>query len=688
MPNFGFDDWIDAQLRKVPVPPELLARLADTTAESQTVVPPPIAADSTCGDPQLDLLLRDVPVPSYLESRLLRIGRQPRPRAVWRRFGLAASVLVAVGLGAAGYLGLQSGVFGPGPERVANQKPRPTATPDVHKLVATKSTRQAKATPLAEQARLAAAANTAAHPQEPAPIPEEWITPANLAERFGQFEGWLADALATRRRSLAAFGAGGHFERLPALDAMEMPVPRGLAPPLVHGYDMLFHLKHGEHPFVSPAAQKELMSTAVPLTFDTTSYDLALRSLAGGAMPPADEIQIEEFLAGQRFAMRAPQPGELILQTATCPSPFGEKGLYMMEVALQIGPARSVAHPPTRLVVAVDTSSAMNAKARWEMVLRSLEKISHQMAPADRVTLVGFAELPQMLAENLKAEQLRALANSGELARPAGSSNLSAAIASVCELIHALPSGEVRRIIFLTAGSRQPLDDAVLATASGSLAELAAIPQVSWQIASVGGPVDPQWSTLAERGRGEIGAAATPAELQRLLVTRLTGHALTVASRAKLKMTFNPRIVTGYRLMGHAATTLTGGSNAPLEIDLDTDQNVANLFEVFIKPDGGDQIAAAEFTWHDPQGGQSRRAVRVVERRQLAASFSKAPGWLQHGIVAAKTAEALRGGFFAPSPHPQTQILAIAGDVDPRVAESPDFQALLALLRQNAEKRH
>ena len=46
----------------------------------------------------------------------------------------------------------------------------------------------------------------------------------------------------------------------------------------------------------------------------------------------------------------------------------------------------------------------------------------------------------------------------------------------------------------------------------------------------------------------------------------------------------------------------------------------------------------------------------------------------------------LRGGYFAPTGRPFGQVLALAAQVDAGVAQQPDFQALLSVLRQ-ADKR-
>ncbi len=685
MPNFAPDDWIDAQLRDVSVPQDLLARLAETPVEADAGDHlAMLAGGATSGDPRLDVLLRDVPVPARLEGRLLRIARHGRPAPAWLRFGLAASLFIALGLGATAYVGLITGALGPGSSIVVEKQPSADApdgrTPSVG--VASRGRQQRPLHRPKHEARTSESSIAQATPNEAPATP-----PAALAimERMGELGSWFEQAVEEHRRAAAALGASGHFERLPALDALEMPAIRGMAPPLVHGYDQLFHLKHGEHPFTAPGAHKDLMSTRVPLVFGTTSYDLALRGLSGGAMPAPDEIHVEDFLAAQRFALHAAQPGELALHLAAAPSPLAEPGLYMMQVAVQGGPNALGDHPPTRLLVLIDTSSAMRGEARWEMALRSLDQVARQMAPADRMTLIGFAEQPQMLAENATSDQLRTLLASDNLAAPAGSADLPAAIHVAAELASALPAGHRCRLMFITAG-RQQWSESALEGTGADLAGLAAA-DTPWQVVRLtSGDGDDGWATLAELGHGEISTAATATELHHALAMKLIGRSSRVATHARLKLIFNPRIVTGYRLLGHVSPTLTGSPGDAPEVELDADDLATGMFELWIKPDGGDEIAAAELTWQAPTSGQQRRQVHVLKRRQIATSFAKAAPWLQHGMIAAKTAEALRGSFFVSGQHAVAQLLTAASQVNERVAEQPDFQALVALLRQ-AEKR-
>lgn len=679
MPNFGFDDWIDAQLRSVPVPPDLLSRLAEN------------GAAGGAADARVDVILRNVSVPVHLESRLRRIARHRRPSPLWLRTGLAASIFLMLALGAAGYVGLVTGTLGPGVSILAKKTTPEASETKISDVAAapTEAQRTPQTQPVDANALAAEPANanqrdnqarTAIAGQRPdaqvSRVSLPFVESVALGASFKQ-------AIEAHRRSQAALGAGGDFARLPALDALEAPLPRGMTPPPVPGYDLLFQLKHGEHPFVSPADHKALVTTKVPLTLRTASYDLAVRALETGQMPSAEEIRVEDFLAAQHYALPPVPADDLTLHAAASPSPLGGAGLYLLQLTVQAGAKQDNWHPPTRLIVVVDTSAPMRSGARWEAIQRGLAKLAGHMTPSDRLTLIGFAEQSHVLAENATKDDLRTLLASGTLPAPAGSADLAGAIRSACEAVRTVASSEARRVVFITSG-REDFDNVGL-TRSGQALEQLAAAKIPWQIVRMAaGEADPQWAELAEQAHGEISAAASAADIHSALARKLTGRFSTVAGSATLKLRFNPGVVSRYRLLGHESATLTGPEER-LEIDLGADEMATGMFELWIKPKG-DQLAVAELSWRDPASGEPRGKVQPIWRSHIAASFSKAPAWFQQGVIAAKTAEALRGSFFAPASRPFGQILDLAGQIDPGTARQADVQTLVRLMKQ-AEKR-
>jgi Ca-activated chloride channel family protein len=323
----------------------------------------------------------------------------------------------------------------------------------------------------------------------------------------------------------------------------------------------------------------------------------------------------------------------------------------------------------------------MRAAARWETIERALNNIAESMTDADRVTLIGFSEHSRVLAQDMTPHELQTFLGSGKLLPPSGSANFAAGVDAAARAARAPSSGRKSRIVFLTA-SQKNLEQMAPDVAKRTLTD-----SIGWQMVCLAeddhlGGSDSRGSAWAESAGGRFTLADSSATIQRVLVEALTGRSGAVAKDVSVKVSFNPRVVTGYRLLGHEAVTLTGGRIDPITIELAADQSVTGLYEVWIKPKGDDIAATAELTWKDPDSGQPRRVVRPLRRAQLAGSFSQAPPWLQQGIVAAKAAEAFRGSYYAKAANPLAGLLELTDQVDPQVKQRPEFQDLLRLLQQ------
>jgi len=495
----------------------------------------------------------------------------------------------------------------------------------------------------------------------------------------------IKQAIEARLRTEQALGAGGEIQRLPELAALESPLPRGVSPPRLLGYDMLFQLRHGEHPFVSPAAHRQLRVSRVPFTFRTTSYDLAQASVAAGRLPAKDEIRVEDFLAAQRYALPSAPAAGLSLHAAASRSPLGEPGLHFMQLVVQGGQASNPRRKPARLVLVVDTSSAMQYDARCKTVERALANLGRHLKPNDRITLIGFAEQPRVLAEDATRNELATLLSSATLEQTSGSADLASAIQSACSAVRAVPSNQARRVVFITAG-RAEFNDAARTRSRESLLQLTAA-NIPWQIVHTSGADDhPEFGELARTARGRTCAVTSADALSAVLLEELTGRPQTVAHGVSMRVTFNPKVVTSYRMLGHESATLTGETSDPLQVDLHAEQAATALYEMWLKP-GGDDVAIVELLWRDPNNGQPRRRVQPIRRDQITSSFAQAPPWLQQGVLAASTAEFLRGSYYVPRSRRLDQLLDLAAEVDPRAAKMPEFQSLVQLIDEAGKLR-
>src|SRR5690606_8364295 len=231
MPDFGFDDWMDDQLRNVPVPRDLDARLRDIAGPSagREIARLQLAPS----DGRIDRTLRSVEIPRGLPGRLRAIAR-PRILTAWRRvprdmWAAAASVLIFAGAGAT--LALWN--MEPAAPTVAQQPEAPRAAqPPVQPLVESPAERQAES-------------------RRPAPKLQKPVTVAlgnepqrsgGLVENINAMGTALRQAIEAQQRAKFALGSAGQLESLPDLAMLEPPVARGIAPPRVRGYDLLFQL--------------------------------------------------------------------------------------------------------------------------------------------------------------------------------------------------------------------------------------------------------------------------------------------------------------------------------------------------------------------------------------------------------------------------------------------------------------
>ncbi|HTU25334.1 MAG TPA: von Willebrand factor type A domain-containing protein [Pirellulales bacterium] len=492
--EFGSDPWLDARLRDVPLPPGMLARLEQIASTS---------------DEELDEIVRNVPVPADLVSRVSRFPRPRRRRYPMLELAMAAAVLVAIGFGLSripvhpverstgdGAMIVQraagarhAGRPAAGASDPSSETSVAAATPEGRSKLPADDFHSGEVVDDAEisadRASLAAADHTLATDEDEAAGMSEDDSPSSASQHAGILT--------------APHGS----DRLPPLETVSPRVDRGLSPPLVAGYDLLYQLKMGERPFVAPDAGPALASSPIPLVRDTISYELARDAIAAGHLPPADEVRIEDFLAAFDNLF-PPTKDPMALHISAGPAPFGEPALQLLQVGLRAG------------------------------------------------------------------------------------------------------------------GNRNP---------------------------------DPA-----------------------------TGLPRVVGRNATLIVAFNPQVVQAYRLVGHATTTLTGPVASITKVDLTGGSEVAGLFELWLKPGGGDNVATVDLAWNDPTGTAQRHATGRVVRGQFVKTFAECAPSLQAAALAAETARSLRS-HAAPG-RGLAKVLDLSTQVSADLRAQPSFAELMQFVAQ------
>ncbi len=481
------------------------------------------------------------------------------------------------------------------------------------------------------------------------------------------------------------------IESLPPLRSLAEPTWRGVTPPRERGYDFSFQLKHGVHPFVSPSVNPVLATAQVPLITSTASFDGAWRSVQDGKLPQAFKIRPEEFLAAMDYAFARPEGRPVAIRTAAGASPWNGSGVSLLQVAAQAGELPRDGKQAHSILV-LDASASMQWESRWDNALRGIAEFAKRLGPNDRLSLILAADKPEIGFETETPDAAgRALQKLFDR-RPARTSNVAVAIQKAVELARTANVSAARIQFVLLTDGIAPLDVAANQALHRDLLDAAGrdqplhvidvrqeetIDQDLNRLAAIAG------DTVASRGAGTVRHADAPSAIRWSLVEILAGRPQVIAAQAAMKVTFKPDAVAIYRLIGHEATSVVGLMSTTIETDLRSEEAATGLFEVVLKPGGGDTVATVELTWRDAAGGQPQVIRQTISRFQFAPSFHESPLSLQLAVLAGETAEILRDSYFAPpNSHSLDEVARLARELNPRLQKRESFVRLLQLVER------
>jgi Ca-activated chloride channel family protein len=670
------EDGLDEKLRDVPVPAGLAGRLREISRYT---------------DREIDAQLRDVRVSDRLPERLRATSRRRRRGAgAWTRSPLAAWAVAASLMLGAGlyYLLMTSGAPPAAPPRgtLAHDSPppkqdRPAAPSRESDPTPAPSGRFFADSPAAvpewtpetpPEAPLAAQA-----PLEPPPSAvarTEEAKPTLGVEPRGEAE--------PPARPLAAMPAVS--DTLPELAMVEASPPRGVAPPRVKEFDWLSLLKDGVHPFVDPSARAELAVSRVPLVTRRTSYLRARSALEQGRLPDGSAIRVEEFLAAVDYDFPPPTGGVLGIRAAAGPSPFGaERGLSLLQVGVQAGPAPQAARPVTHLTLAIDVSASMSRGGRLSAARRAIAEFLPRLAGRDQLAIVLFSEGAEILINGAERDEAALVLSALETIRPRSSTNLGAGLQLASDVALKTPVDDrvARRLVVLTDGLGQvpqPVVERVRTLVADTARQGV---RVEWIDLGSEDVRDEQLEELARAAGSQVHYADGAEAIRYALQEAFSGQSQIVARAARLTVKFNPETVERYRLLGHEADALGGLAGGALETDLRAGEAATALYELRLKPTGGDDVAEVVLAWRDPRTGVENRLAQRISRLQFATSTRESAVALQRAAVVAETAEILRGSKFAPA-HPSglDRVWEVAERLAPPARRDASFRQFLQVL--------
>ena len=296
---------------------------------------------------------------------------------------------------------------------------------------------------------------------------------------------------------------------------------------------------------------KEPLST-FSVDVDTASYSNLRRYINSGQQIPADAVRIEEMLNYFSYDYPEPENGDpFSVTTEYSDCPWNEDNRLLL-IGLQAKEIDFSRRPPSNLVFLLDISGSMYSDDKLPLVQKSFTMLAENLTQKDRVSIVTYAGYESVVLDGVPGDQTARIAAALDDLEAGGSTAGAAGIEKAYELARKnYISGGNNRVILATDG-----DLNVGISSEGELTRLIQEKKKDGVHLSVigvgtGNLKDNKMEALADNGDGNYNYIDSIFEAKKVLVDEMGGTLVTVAKDVKIQVEFNPRYVSGYRLIGY-----------------------------------------------------------------------------------------------------------------------------------------
>ena len=402
-----------------------------------------------------------------------------------------------------------------------------------------------------------------------------------------------------------------------------------------------------EDEVVEVNAAKEPVST-FSLHVSDASFRLAQAALARGEEPDADQIRPEEFYNAFNYGDPAPAMAEKVgCRVEQAAHPFVQQR-NLVRIAMQVAATGRGAGQPLHLTVLLDTSGSMEREDRADTVHRAMMVLTSLLGPSDRVTLVGFARQPTLLAEDFSGDQAGRLMEIIAATPAEGGTNVEEALKLGGQLArrHFAPAAQ-NRIVLLTDGAANlgNADPAQLARTVEGLRQQG----ITFDACGVGraGIDDTVLEALTRKGGGRYYVLDSPEAADTGFAHQLAGAFRPAAENVKVQVRFNPARVGNYRLIGfekHRLKEEDFRNDQVRAAELAAEEAAVALYQVEVRPEGEGELGEVYVRFRDVASGAMVERSWTLAYDPRAPALDRASPAMQLTGASALLAEKLRGG--------------------------------------------
>nr|WSX53175.1 von Willebrand factor type A domain-containing protein [Streptomyces sp. NBC_00974] len=390
------------------------------------------------------------------------------------------------------------------------------------------------------------------------------------------------------------------------------------------------------------------------LDVDTASYGYAQRTLADGSLPDPATVRPEEFVNSFRQDYQEPDGDGFSVTVDGARTNDPDWALVRVGLATRSadggagGEGGESRRPPAALTFVVDVSGSMAEPGRLDLVRTSMNLMTDQLREDDSVAVVTFSgkartRLPMTRLEGHR-EQIHEVVDG---LRTADSTNVEAGVTRGYDVaVEALRPGATNRVVLLSdalANTGATSADAVLKR----IAEARTEHGITLFGVGVGSEYnDAFMEQLADRGDGHTAYISDAEGARKVFCDDLPAQVRLRARDAKAQVSFEPRNVERFRLIGYDDRRVADDAFRDDTVDggeVGSGHTVTALYAVRLRPGAAGHLATATVRWLDPR----TRAPHEESGRMEAAAlwgdvWTEAPPRFQVTAVAAYFASALR----------------------------------------------
>jgi Ca-activated chloride channel homolog len=315
--------------------------------------------------------------------------------------------------------------------------------------------------------------------------------------------------------------------------------------------DNFFH-DHGTSGFVDTATDAR---STFALDVDTGSYGVARNLLDQGYRVPRSAIRVEEWVNAFEYDDPAPTDADLGLTTETGQAPTLDDGTHLVRIGVSAREIAATDRPRVNITLVVDRSGSMDIRERLGLVQSSLALLADRLNPDDTVSVVSFEDKARPLLPPTPVKDTDAILDAIEELKPGGSTNLEAGLRLGYEMARDTAS----------QGDPEAVNLVVLASDGvanvGNTGPNSIVDRIQEEGADgihlvtvgygLGNYNDHLMEQLADLGDGFYAYVDTYREAEQLFGEDLVTMLTPVAAETRTQVSFDPELVTSYRLIGY-----------------------------------------------------------------------------------------------------------------------------------------